>query len=210
MTLLLSSNRFFVVIFTLVAVLMYNQGYSALESTTHLPLDQGNEYNQYTPNKQNADPRYDDPLFHSYKEATQLGFQTASSGDQAAAMGYFKLARQLDPESSEGAMNLGVCLMRTNLLDEVRQKERSEEKNGHLMLVFYDLPHGCKSPPSSLIPPLSLLLTPHTLQAYQEFREAETLQKHRDDEALALNLKAIREHLEYREKERRKMRGRKI
>ena len=71
----------------------------------------------------------EDPKLHSFMEATQLGLLAAQEGDQTTAIGYFRLARKLDITSSEGAMNLGVCLMRSNLLDEALNEVR-KGRNG--------------------------------------------------------------------------------
>jgi len=56
-----------------------------------------------------------------WEEATRLGIETARDGDHQTARGYFKVAYDLNPESSISAMNYGVALMRSNMLDEAME-----------------------------------------------------------------------------------------
>jgi hypothetical protein len=124
-TLLLSNSRFLLVVVAILTVYITNQG--ASDPHTRINQEQDGAW------PFSADPEYsnvytnegaEDPKLHPFKEATQLGLKAAQQGDQASALGYFKLARKLDPTSSEGAMNLGVCLMRSNLLDDALNQVR--------------------------------------------------------------------------------------
>ncbi|GMH76461.1 hypothetical protein TrST_g1983 [Triparma strigata] len=86
-----------------------------------------------------------------WQEATRMGMEAATNGDQNEALGFFKIAMEMHP-TTVSAMNYGVALMRANKLDE----------------------------------------------ALQTFKKSEELDPQKTNKELPANMRAIRQHLDYR------------